>query len=167
MALYRLAICASLGAALLGGGCASIAPSQRVAQSAPAAPGAASAQRNKQRALDFYEAFFNQHDLSAATRYIAPGYIQHNPRVADGRDAFVAAFTKVFAATPHRHSTIYQTIAEGDLVALHVHTVTGAQDPGMAIVDLFRFDAAGMIVEHWDVMQPVPDKTASGHSMFD
>lgn len=118
---------------------------------------------NKQNALDFYEQFFNQHDLSAADRYIGDSYTQHNPRVANGKAAFVSAFQAIFVQNPQR---ITRAIAEGDLVALHVHTTTHPQDRGVAIVDIFRFDATGKIVEHWDVIQPVPEGTASGNSMF-
>ncbi|KAF1043985.1 MAG: hypothetical protein GAK35_01953 [Herbaspirillum frisingense] len=139
----------------------------------PAAPDAAAvtatagqAEANKRNALAFYDEFFNRHDLSAAQRYIADGYRQHNPRVANGRAAFVAAFTQIFARSPQRHSTVHKAIADGDLVALHVHTVTGPEDKGMAIVDIFRFDKDGKIIEHWDVMQPVPETTASGNGMF-
>lgn len=57
-------------------------------------------------------------------------------------------------------------MADGDLVMLHVLSRTSPQDKGEAVVDIFRFDKAGKIVEHWDVIQAVPDKTASGRSMF-
>lgn len=133
---------------------------------APATSASAQAVRNKDNAVAFYEAFFNRHDLTAADRYIGDTYIQHNPRVANGRQAFVQTFTQLFARFPQRHSTIHKAIADGDLVALHVHTVTGPDDRGMAIVDIFRFDAQGKIVEHWDVMQPVPESTASGNGLF-
>jgi membrane protein len=56
--------------------------------------------------------------------------------------------------------------AEGDLVFMHVFNQTSAQDRGEAVVDIFRFDRNGKIVEHWDVIQSIPEKTASGHSMF-
>jgi predicted SnoaL-like aldol condensation-catalyzing enzyme len=134
--------------------------------SAPPVAASAQAESNKRNALAFYEQFFNQHDLSAAQRYVADDYRQHNPRVANGRAAFVAAFTQIFARYPQRRSTVHRAIAEGDLVALHVHTVTGEGDRGMAIVDIFRFDREGKIVEHWDVMQAVPESTASGNGMF-
>ena len=124
------------------------------------------AQRNKQSAINFYNQFFNQHDLSAADRFIGDSYVQHNPRVPNGKAAFVAAFQQTFVQNPQRQSRITQAIADGDLVALHVHTTTGPLDRGVAIVDIFRFDANGKIVEHWDVIQPVPESTASGNSMF-
>lgn len=167
MSFSRIACCVALISSLAG--CANMAP-PRVAATEPPPPStdrsAANAARNKQRALAFYGEFFNRHDLSAAERYIAPGYIQHNPRVANGRDAFKAAFATIFSRYPERHSTIHAAIAEGDLVALHVHTTTSSSDIGMAIVDIFRFDNAGNIVEHWDVMQAVPATTASGNGMF-
>ena len=84
----------------------------------------------------------------------------------NGRADFIGTFAQIFKDNPQRHSTIHHVLAEGDLVALHVHTVTGPQDRGSAIVDIFRFDASGKIVEHWDVIQPVPATTASGNGMF-
>jgi predicted SnoaL-like aldol condensation-catalyzing enzyme len=165
MSLSRIACCLAIILSL--GACANMAPRKVIEQTSPPTDRSTShAARNKQRAVAFYGEFFNRHDLSAAERYIAPTYIQHNPRVANGRDAFVAAFTSIFARYPQRHSTIHSAIADGDLVALHVHTVTGEDDLGTAIVDIFRFDSAGNIVEHWDVMQPVPATTASGNGMF-
>lgn len=166
MSLSRVSC--GVAAALILGGCASVVPEKTVVQSTPPIERSASnALRNKQRAVAFYGEFFNRHDLSAAERFIAPSYVQHNPRVANGRDAFVAAFAQIFARYPQRHSTVHRVIADGDLVALHVQTVNDSSDPGMAIVDIFRFDGAGNIVEHWDVMQPVPATTASGNGMFD
>lgn len=127
---------------------------------------AARVQANKRNAVAFYNQFFNSHDLSAADRYIGDSYTQHNPRVPNGKAAFVDAFRKIFAENPGRQSTIVRVIAEGDLVALHVHSANAAGERGSAIVDIFRFDEGGKIVEHWDVIQPIPESTASGNSMF-
>ena len=64
-------------------------------------------------------------------------------------------------------SPVKRVIAEGDLVALHVHSQLSPEDKGEVVVDIFRFDKDGKIVEHWDVIQAVPkEKTASGRSMF-
>lgn len=133
----------------------------------PAAAAAAlsTAAANKKIVLDFYEQFFNQHDLSAASRYIGDTYIQHNPGVPNGREAFVKVFAQVFAKFPQRHSEISQAIAEGNLVAVHVHTVSAPGERGSAIVDIFRLDQ-GKIVEHWDVIQAVPEKSANENTMF-
>ena len=121
---------------------------------------------NKANALKFYDEFFNRHDLDAADRYIGDTYIQHNPNVPDGRDAFKAGFKRIFSEFPQRHSTIHRAIAEGDLVALHLLTQKTPDDRGTAIVDIFRFDDAGLIVEHWDVQQPVPETSANQNGMM-
>lgn len=126
----------------------------------------ARAQANKRNALAFYERFFNQHDLSAAKAYIGDPYLQHNPGVPNGRGPFVQAFARIFAQYPQRHSEVVRAVAEGDLVMLHVHTVARPGERGDAIVDIFRFDGQGKIVEHWDVKQPVPADSASGNGMF-
>ncbi|MDH0343598.1 hypothetical protein B0T40_14640 [Chromobacterium haemolyticum] len=123
------------------------------------------ASSNKQLVVDFYNQFFNQHDLSAADRYIGDRYIQHNPSVKDGKQAFVEAFTERFKQAPERRNTIIRAVAEDDLVVLHVHSTSDAKDRGRALVDIFRVEN-GKIVEHWDVIQPVPDVSASGNSMF-
>lgn len=157
----------SLIAATLALGACSSQPGNAGAGSAVVQIDAAvKAQRNKQSAVTFYDQFFNKHDLTAADRFIGDSYTQHNPRVPNGKAAFVGAFQQIFAQNPQRQSRITRAIADGDLVALHVHTTTGPQDRGVAIVDIFRFDANGKIVEHWDVIQPVPESTASGNSMF-
>ncbi|MDO9927274.1 hypothetical protein Q7431_11050, partial [Glaesserella parasuis] len=63
-------------------------------------------------------------------------------------------------------ATVKRVLADGDLVALHVHSQLNEKDKGEAVVDIFRFDENGKIVEHWDVIQAVPEKTESGRGMF-
>ncbi|WP_449428430.1 nuclear transport factor 2 family protein [Rhodanobacter umsongensis] len=123
------------------------------------------ADENRKTVVAFYEQFFNQHDLTAADRYIGDTYIQHNPNVPNGRKAFVDAFTKVFAQFPRRHSRIVRVIAEGDLVVLHVDLTKSADDRDSAVVDIFRLEH-GRIVEHWDVQQAIPEKAANDSTMF-
>lgn len=125
-------------------------------------------ERNKANALAFYDLAFNQHKVQEATdRYVGKEYWQHNPTVADGGQAFVDAFAPFLKQNPKSRASIKRVIAEGDLVALHVHSQLSPEDKGEAVVDIFRFDKDGKIVEHWDVIQVVPkEKTASGRSMF-
>lgn len=128
---------------------------------------AQSPEANKQNAIEFYEMAFNQHQVQqAADRYLSEEYLQHNPLVKDGKQAFIDAFTPLLKQFPHSKATIQRAIAEGDLVVLHVHSQKADGDIGTAVVDIFRFDDKGKIVEHWDVSQPVPEKTASGRGMF-
>ena len=124
--------------------------------------------RNKANALAFYDLAFNQHKLQEAVRkYVGKTYIQHNPTVADGGQAFIIdAFAPFLKENPGSRAEVKRIAAEGDLVFMHVFSQTSAQDRGEAVVDIFRFDHNGKIVEHWDVIQSVPEKTVSGHSMF-
>lgn len=123
--------------------------------------------RNKANALAFYELAFNKHKLQEAVdKYVGAQYLQHNPGVADGGQAFVDAFAPFLKQHPQSRAEVKRVIAEGDLVVMHVFSQTSPQDRGEAVVDIFRFDRNGKIVEHWDVIQAVPEKTASGRSMF-
>jgi predicted SnoaL-like aldol condensation-catalyzing enzyme len=97
---------------------------------------------------------------------MADDYIQHNPMVATGKAPFVEFFTGFFAENPDASARIVRSAAQGDLVWLHVHA-GGNEDGtgGLAIVDIFRVED-GKIVEHWDVVQPVPDEAANDNTMF-
>ena len=124
-------------------------------------------ERNKANAIAFYDLAFNQHKPSEAARlYLGNPYWQHNPGGEDGAQAFIDGVTPFVQANPQSSSDIKRAIAEGDWVVLHVHSRLSPQDRGNAVVDIFRFDENGKIVEHWDVVQPVPEKTASGRTMF-
>lgn len=120
---------------------------------------------NRRLVVEFYEAVFIHHDLTAADRFLSEGYIQHNPLVPDGRAAFVAVFTRVFAANPQASSRIIRTATDGDLVWLHSHSRSSPTDRGRAIVDIFRVQG-DRITEHWDVIQPVPETAANANTMF-
>jgi predicted SnoaL-like aldol condensation-catalyzing enzyme len=125
-------------------------------------------QRNKNIVVGFYtKAFVDKEPRKAAEAYISESvYIQHNPHVADGRKAFIDFFEPYFASHPELlPSEIKRVMADGDLVMLHVHSRRTLSDRGYAVVDIFRVDG-DKIVEHWDVMQPVPESTVSGHPVF-
>ncbi len=124
------------------------------------------AQQNKALVTDFYEGVFQKHQVKTyADRYIGEQYIQHNPRVPDGKTPFVNYFTQYFQDNPEAKSVIKRAVAEGNLVFLHVHSTMNPQDRGVAIIDIFRVEN-GKIVEHWDVRQPVPETSANQNTMF-
>ena len=110
-------------------------------------------------------AFVEHKPKEAADRYLGSTYKQHNPRVPDGKDAFVSFFVPFFASHPDHHVEIVHTIGEGELVALHVHARSDKADRGRAVVDIFRVEN-GKIVEHWDVVQDVPEKSVNSNTMF-
>ena len=113
----------------------------------------------------FYEAGLNQKDFAAASRYMGDHYTQHNPNVADGPLAFKALLDFLREKFPQSHSEIKEAFADGDRVILHVHAVRAPGDRGSAIVDIFRLEG-GKIVEHWDVVQAIPETAANTNTMF-
>ena len=121
---------------------------------------------NERTVIDFYNLAFNEHKpAEAAQRYIGATYIQHNPLVPNGAAPFVGYFSGFFKTHPAAALDMVRVISEGDLVVVHSKFTTGPEDRGQAIVDIFRL-ADGKIVEHWDVIQPIPDHTANGNTMF-
>ena len=120
---------------------------------------------NRRIVLEFYDRFFNRHETEEAARVIAPDYRQHNPRVPDGRAPFVNFFASFFRQNPRYNVRIVRSATDGDLVYLHVHARRSTEDLGSAVVDIFRV-RDGKIVEHWDVIQPVPQSAANQNTMF-
>jgi predicted SnoaL-like aldol condensation-catalyzing enzyme len=130
-----------------------------------ALPAHADPEANKKAVLEFYDKALNQKDFDAASKYFGPRYIQHNPGAPDGIEGFKAFIALRKEKNPNAKSEIKRAFAEGDYVILHVHGVREPGERGVAIVDIFRLEN-GKIVEHWDVIQPIPEKTANSNGMF-
>jgi len=126
---------------------------------------AADPEANKKVVIDFYEKSLNQKDYEAAAKHFGPRYIQHNPTAADGPEGFQRLVTFLKEKFPNSKSEIKRAVAEGDYVVLHVHSVREPGQRGRAIVDIFRLEN-GKIVEHWDVIQDVPETAANSNTMF-
>ena len=126
---------------------------------------AADLEVNKKIVVDFYEKGLNQKDYDAAAKYFGPRYIQHNPGAANGPEGFKRLVGFLKEKFPASHNEIKRVIAEGDLVVLHVHSTRQPGERGRAIVDIFKVEN-GKIVEHWDVIQDVPEKSANDNTMF-
>ena len=120
---------------------------------------------NKQTVLEFYEVGLNQRDFAAARNLIGPRYVQHNPQIADGIEGFEAFLGYLAKEFPHLRAEVRNVFADGDFVIGHVHGIRVPGQRGTAIVDIFRLED-GKIVEHWDVMQPIPEDAANLNGMF-
>jgi predicted SnoaL-like aldol condensation-catalyzing enzyme len=97
--------------------------------------------------------------------WVDPGYIQHNPMAQTGRQAAIDFLEPFLAQHPDIHYSIKRIMADGNLVAVHSHGSFSAEDRGIAVVDILRVERC-KVAEHWDVVQPVPEKAANSNGMF-
>jgi predicted SnoaL-like aldol condensation-catalyzing enzyme len=116
--------------------------------------------RNINNVLTLYQMMINENKAVEGTaNLLTPGYVQHNPLIADGSAALGKYFAGVKAAHPSAHVVVHRIIAVGDYVFAHVNFVNlltdNPDDSGVAGVDIYKMNAEGKAVEHWDALQLV------------
>jgi predicted SnoaL-like aldol condensation-catalyzing enzyme len=118
---------------------------------------------NKKLVADFYQQLFGDKDLNAIDKYIGDVYIQHNPALPDGKEALKQGAAQWFKGAPKEKIDIQHLSADGNLVYIHTKSVRGPKTN--SILDIFRLEN-GKIIEHWDIIQEVPEKSTNPHPMF-
>lgn len=147
-AVFSLAV---LGAVLAGWSTASAKTAQELQQE----------DGNRKLVLSLFSAT----NPDAITNLMADDYKQHNPTIHDGKAGAVEFFTEQFKKYPNSKVDVAHVAADGDLVWVHGHLIRYPNDPGIALLDIFRVKN-GKLVEHWDIMEPVPTSSANSNSMF-
>lgn len=122
-------------------------------------------ERNRAIIGDFARIFYAEKNVRRAfMTYVVPDYIQHNPGIADGRDAAIAALEPMFSKAGASFD-VKRIIVDGDYAVIHLHGRADPASAGGAVADIYRLKD-GRIVEHWDVLQPMPATAANPHPMF-
>ena len=122
-------------------------------------------ERNKEVVIAFYNAAINDKDFEAASAYLGDKYIQHNPLAADGPEGLKAFLDFAKENMSEFKVEFKRVLADGDFVMVHAHARANPDDRGSAVMDIFRLEN-GKVVEHWDVMQAIPEKAMNDNTMF-
>lgn len=122
-------------------------------------------EQNKNNTIAFYKMAYLGEPRKAVEQFVGAEYIQHNPLVGNGKEPLIKYFEKMAKEYPNKSIEFVRSVAQDNLVAVHTHQTWPAGDEYVTM-DFFRFDQDGKIVEHWDAMQQIPDKSENGNSMY-
>ena len=125
----------------------------------------AAEEMNKKTVVAFYDAAINDKDFAAASVYLGDKYIQHNPLAADGPAGLQAFLAFAKDNLGGFKVEFKRVLADGDFVIVHAHATNGPDDRGSAVMDIFRLEG-GKVVEHWDVIQAIPETAQNSNTMF-
>lgn len=112
-----------------------------------------------------YEQVLNPIDSSRVDDYFRPDYIQHSPLARTGSGGLKEFLDWARAHSPEAVHHVKRVFADGDFVIAHVHVIIHPGERGLAVIDIFRIED-GLVAEHWDAAQPVPDQSNNTNGMF-
>ena len=144
------------------------APVPAIADAGPTHAGGeqSEAERNRAIVTDFFHMFYMEKKTREAfEKHVVADYIQHSPMAPNGREATLQVLEPFLASQPDLTYEIKRILVDGDLAAVHSHVIPAPGERGIAVIDIVRLKD-GKIVEHWDVLQPVPEQSANPHPMF-
>ena len=121
-------------------------------------------EKNRKIMEDFADIFYRQKEVSKAFEKYVEDYIQHNPNILDGRNEAIKALTLMFSS-PTSHFEIIRIMVDGNMAMIHIHGRKDKESKGGSVADIYRLEN-GKIVEHWDILQSVPEKSINPHPMF-
>jgi len=104
-------------------------------------------------------------DSARVEEFFAPDYIQHSPLAATGAAALKTFLDWARTHSPDAKHHVKRVFVDGDHVIAHVHVVIHPGERGNAVVDIFRIEN-GKIVEHWDVAQEIPPRSANDNGVL-
>jgi predicted SnoaL-like aldol condensation-catalyzing enzyme len=122
--------------------------------------------RNRDRVLALYREVLDRHDRTRLREFLVEDYIQHSPEATDGLGGIGDFLDWIKSTYPGHRNIIKRIFAQDDFVIVHLHCPVGPGEPDLAVVDIFRLNDAGMIAEHWDVVQKVPATSKNANTMF-
>jgi predicted SnoaL-like aldol condensation-catalyzing enzyme len=122
--------------------------------------------RNLDLATAMYHEMLMKFDARHVDRFIAEDYIQHSTAASEGREGLRAFLDDRSAGFPDVDIRIKASFADGDFTIFHIHTIRHPGDPGMNIVDMFRHRGDGVVQEHWEVVQEIPETLPHGNGVF-
>jgi len=122
-------------------------------------------QKNLKAVLDFYDVIVNGQQYERAGEFLDDNYIQHKPEVEDGPEGVLNFMRWVYEQSPQHRARIVRSFVEDNYVILHVHIMNAAEAPNLAVMDIFRVED-GKLMEHWDVVNPVPETARNSNGVF-
>ncbi|MFG6115669.1 nuclear transport factor 2 family protein [Halobacillus sp. MO56] len=120
---------------------------------------------NKEKAVSFLQLVASGKAREAFNRYAAPDFIHHNPFFRGDAESLMVAMEEDAAKNPDKAFEVKRAIEERDLVAVHSHVKQNSEDLGAVVVHIFRFQD-DLIVELWDVGQPLPENSPNENGVF-